>query len=73
MNMDFGISRGKEEDLQRARVKRWAMDVEGTPIGQNSNTPMIDTREYEVKFLYGDIEVYTAKIIAKNLLSQVDE
>ena len=73
LNMDFGISRGEEEDIQRARVKRRSLDVEGKPIGQDSNTPMLDTRQYEVKFLDGEIKVYTANIISENLLSQVDE
>ena len=38
LNMDFGISRGEEEDLQRARVKLQAVDVEGRPIGQATKT-----------------------------------
>ena len=49
------------------------MDVEDRPIGQDSNTLMLDKRQYEVEFLDGDIEVYTANIISENLLSQVDE
>ena len=73
LNIDFGISRCEEEDLQRARVKRRVVDVEGRPIGQASNTPMLDTRQYEFEFLDGEIKVYTVNIISKNLLSQVDE
>ena len=49
------------------------MYVEVKPIGQASNTPMLDTRQYDVEFLDGEIEVYTANIISENLLSQVDE
>ena len=48
------------------------MDVKGRPIGQDRNTPMLDTRQYEVEFLGEEIEVYTANIIDENLLSQVD-
>ena len=73
VNMDFVISRGKEEDLQSAMVKRRAVDFESKPIVQASNTPMLDTRQYEVELLDGEIEVYTENIIAENLLSQVDE
>ena len=73
LNMNFGISRGEEEDLQMERVKLRAVDVKYKPIGQASNTPMLDTRQYEVDFLDREIEVYTANIIAENLLSQVDE
>ena len=43
LNMDFGIYRGEAEDLKRARVKRRAVAVEGRPIGQANNTPMLDT------------------------------
>ena len=73
LNMDFGIYRGEEEDLQRSKVKERAVDVEGKPISQASNTPVLDTRQYEVKFLDREIKVYTANIIAGNLLSQVNE
>ena len=69
LNMDFGISRGKEEDLQRARVKQRSVDVECKPTGKASNTPMLDTRQYEVELLDGEIKVYTANIISENLLS----
>ena len=43
LNMNFGIYRGKGEDIQRAWVKQRAMDFESMPIGQASNTPMLDT------------------------------
>ena len=56
-----------------ARVKRRTVDVEGRPIGRASNTPMLDTRRYEVEFLDGEIVVYTANIIAENLLPQGDK
>ena len=49
------------------------MDVEGRPIDQASNNQMIDTRQYEVEFLDGEIEVYTTNIMFENLLSQVDK
>ena len=73
LNMDFGIYRGEAEDLKRARVKGRAVAVEGRPIGQANNTPMLDTKQYEVKFLDREIKVYTENKIAKNLLTQVDE
>ena len=34
---------------------------------------MLDTRQYEVKLLYGEIKFFTANIIAENLQFQVDE
>ena len=39
---------------------------------QNAN-PILDTREYEVEFLDGATDVFTANTIAENLYSQVDD
>ena len=43
LSMDFGISRGKFEDIQRAMVKQRAVDGEFRSISQASNTLMLDT------------------------------
>ena len=72
LNMEFGISRGEKEDLKRVRVKRRSVDVKGRPIGQASNTLMLDTIQYEVEFLDREIKVFTENIIAENLISQVE-
>jgi hypothetical protein len=47
--------------------------VEGRPIGRPSTNPLLDSRQYEVEFMDGEIEILTANIIAENLLAQVDE
>jgi hypothetical protein len=74
LNMELGLPHGDEaEDLRLARVKRRAVDVEGRPVGRPSDNPVLDSRQYEVEFLDGKMEILTASIIAENLLAQVDE
>ena len=70
--MELGIRRD-DEWLHHARVKQIAVYQDGRTIGIPSNNPLIDSRRYEVEYLYGTIEVLTANIIAENLLAQVDD
>jgi hypothetical protein len=48
-------------------------DAEGRPIGRANENPLLDTREYEVEFLDGQVESMSANLIAQHLFSQVDE
>jgi hypothetical protein len=73
LNMELGLPRGEDEELKHAHVKRRAVDVEGRPIGRPSTNPLLDSRQYEVEFMDGEVEILTANIIAENLLAQVDE
>ena len=73
LNIQIGLPRGDDDELQHATVKRRKTDNEGNPLGQAHNNPILDSREYEVEFLDGTTETLTANIIAENLLSQVDE
>ena len=59
--------------MVHARVKRWAVDVEGNPIGMANDNPMLDTRQYEVEYHTGETEILSANVIAENLIAQVDE
>lgn len=72
-NMEIGLPRGPDGELQHAVVKRRAVDDHGVPIGNANTNPLLDTRAYEVVHLGGEIEILTANVIAENLLSQVDE
>jgi hypothetical protein len=45
----------------------------GNPVGIANNTPLLDTREYELTFPDGSTDTYTANVIAENLYAQVDE
>jgi hypothetical protein len=53
-------------------VKRRKHDNNGNPIGLRHSNPILDTREYEVEFPDGSIDVFTANTIAEAMYSQVD-
>lgn len=65
------LNRGGES--LRGVVKARAKDEHGNPKGVSHSNPLLDTREYEVEFPDGSIDVLTANAIAENLYSQVDE
>ena len=58
--------------MVRARVLKRTRDGDGIPIGRRHHNPILDTRQYEVEFPDGSVDVYTTNIIAENLYSQVD-
>ena len=58
--------------LQKGVVKRRKVDDGGRPIGIRNSNPMLDTREYEVKFPDGSVDVLSANIVAESIYSQVD-
>ena len=73
LSMQIGLPRGPDDELHYAKVKRRAVDEDGKPVGKSSNNPLTDTRQYEVEFEDGSIEILCANIIAENVLAQVDE
>jgi hypothetical protein len=44
----------------------------GNPIGKSNPNPILDTREYEVEFPDGTVDILTANTIAESMYSQVD-
>ena len=52
-------------------MKRAKNDA-GDPIGRRHANPKMDTREYEVEFIDGTTERYSANIVAENIYSQCD-
>ena len=71
--MEIGLPRGSDDALHHARVKRRAIDVDGTPVGKPHTNPLLDTRRYEVQFHDGTVETVSANVIMENLLVQVDD
>ena len=65
------LPRGDEN--QEAKVLGRAKDDNGNPIGIRNNNPILDTREYEVQFPDGSIDILSANSIAEAMYSQVDE
>jgi hypothetical protein len=47
-------------------------DAAGNPIGRANVHPILDTREYLVKFPDGQEAAYTANLIAQNMIAQCD-
>ena len=42
-------------------------------LGTQNPNPLLDTATYEVKFDDGEVDTYTANIIAEHIYSQVDD
>ena len=57
---------------KKAIVKKCRRDPDGLPMGVRNNNPLIDSREYEVEFPVGATDTFTANLIAKNMMPQVD-
>lgn len=59
-------------DAMRGTVKRRARDAHGLPIGIPNSNPILDSREYEVEYPDGTVDILTANTIAESLYSRVD-
>jgi hypothetical protein len=55
LRMEITLPRGggDQEDIQFAKVTKRLHNKEGRPIGVAHDNPLLDTQEYEVKFLDG--------------------
>ena len=73
LNMEVGLQRSGDEHMERAVVKRRVVDINGVPVGVPNNNPMMDTRQFEIEFNDGQVEILPANVIAESILSQVDE
>jgi len=73
IGMEVGIRKGDECELERVKVKRRKIDIDGNPVGTYHSNPIMDSSQYEVEYLDDEIGILTANIIAENLLAQVDE
>lgn len=58
--------------MKKAVVKRRATDQDGNPIGRRNPNPILDSREYEVQFPDGSVDILTANKISESILTQVD-
>ena len=72
LNMEVALPKdGSGPEM--ARVTKRLRDRNGIPIGVAHENPLLDTRVYEVEYLDGKTASLSAKAIAENLFSQVDE
>ena len=73
INMEVNINRGDKNGMERATVKRRALDVNGEPMGNAHKNPLLDSRQFEVEYIDGTIETLSANIIAESILAQIDD
>ena len=65
------IARGAE--TVKGRVLRRKKNASGDPVGVRHSNPILDSREYEVEFADGSIDVLAANAIAEAMYAQVDD
>eukprot|EP00957_Ditylum_brightwellii_P058762 4454949-Ditylum_brightwellii.AAC.1 len=59
--------------MQMGTIKRQVKDEAGRPVGKQSDSPVFDTRHYEVKFQDGEMESYITNLFCEHLYYQVDD
>jgi hypothetical protein len=62
-----------DDDLMLRKVIARKRNANGNPIGWSTENPIFDRRAYQDEFPNGQIEEYSANIIAECLYSQVDQ
>jgi hypothetical protein len=60
------------DEIRTGKVVRRKRDLDGTVRGQYNTNSMLDTRTYEIEFLDGRSDVYTANVISENMYAQCD-
>lgn len=71
LNAEVRMNVGNE--VTCGTVKRRALGPDGKVVGTYDENPMVNTMVYEVEFMDGTIQEYSANLIAENMLTQVDE
>ena len=71
LNMEVGVDI-EEQSSRQGKVKKRAIDADGTPIGTANDNVSLDGQACEVEFSDGQVEISTANIVAENLLAEVD-
>jgi Reverse transcriptase (RNA-dependent DNA polymerase) len=66
------IKRMRGDELQRGTVIGRIRDQNGVPLGVPNANPLLDTREYQVRYEDGSVEELTANLINESIMSQVD-
>jgi Reverse transcriptase (RNA-dependent DNA polymerase) len=62
----------RQGEAMRGTVMRRAKDAHSVPVGKPHKNPLLDTREWEVEYPDGTVDVLTANAIAEALYSRVD-
>ena len=70
LNVEVQLELGKE--LMMGKVKCHAVGPEGKVVGKYDNNPFLNSMMYEVEFVDGQVQEYSANVIAENMLTRVD-
>ena len=73
LNMELAIPQEDSLEPRLARVTKQLKDANGLPIRLANETPIQDTRMYEVEYLDGEQTTLAANNIAENLFAQIDD
>ena len=71
INMELMLPHG--DTLERGHVTELKRDHEGNVIGRSNANTILDTLEYEVKFMDEDVTELTANVIAESMYAMCDE
>jgi Reverse transcriptase (RNA-dependent DNA polymerase) len=66
------IIKARGDELHLGTVIGRVRDQNGIPLGRYHENPLLDTREYQVRYADGAMEQLTANIINESIMSQVD-
>jgi Reverse transcriptase (RNA-dependent DNA polymerase) len=66
------IKKARGDELHLGTVIGRVRDQNGIPLGRYNENPLLDTREYTVRYADGAMEQLTANIINESIMSQVD-
>ena len=58
--------------MQSAKVIGRSKDVDGKIIGDYNNNSILNTMIYDFEFPDGEVQEYSANVIAENIYAQVD-
>ncbi len=62
----------RESQMMRGTVKSCKRDLDGNPIGCQSDIPILDTQMYDAEFPDGEVTPLTANAIAQAIYAQCD-
>ena len=61
------------DNMAYGTVLKRKRDADGELVGKSNANPLLDTSTYEVKFDDGEVDTYSANLIAEHVYSQVDD
>ena len=71
LSAEIKLMRNGVESMGRVVSRK--TDEDGKKTGKSNSNPLLDSREYDVEFIDGSTDAYTANIIAQSMFSQIDD